>query len=167
MHKPIGILAEGDTKFLVGNNCTEFLDDESDKGQWVDWYQGVKDSGRWDVKEYRDDPILIIDQGEERWDNKIPNDLVRKFIEFSQDDFKYWHKMGTENLNSGNWQENLGSTASYFALSGGKGGCWLFDNTGYSGGEGIRDKQELERIKKWMLSRTDKKYWLCLYDVHY
>ena len=63
MHKPIGILAEGDHKIAAQVNCTEFLDDESDKGQWADWYQGVKESGRWDLKEYPDDPILIIDGG--------------------------------------------------------------------------------------------------------
>jgi hypothetical protein len=166
LHKPIGILAEGDTKFLVGNNCTEFLEDESEKGQWIDWFQGVKESGRWDVKEYPNDPILIIDQGEERWDNMIPNDLVRKFIEFSQEDFKQWHKLGTENLKNKK-MEDLGNTAMYFSLSGSKSGCWLFDNTGYSGGEGIRDKQFFEKAKNWMLEQTDKKYWLCLYDIHY
>lgn len=166
MHKPIGILAEGDTKLSVGANCTEFLDDESDKGQWVDWYQGVKDSGRWDVKEYPDDPILIIDQGEERWDNKIPNDLVRKFIKFSQDDFKYWYDMGKENLEK-KGMADLGHTSDYFSLCGSKSGCWLFDNSGYSGGEGIRDKNMFDTIKDYMIKQTPKKYWLCLYDVHY
>ncbi len=168
MHKPIGILAEGEHKIAAQINCTEFLDKNAERGEWIDWYQGIKESRRWDLNKYVDTPIMIIENGEERWDNRKSNELIREFIKYSQEAFKRWYDMGQELIEKNGFKKELGHTADYFRYAGDNMSCWLFDNTGWSGGGGVRDIQTYNKIKKWILEENKgKNYWLCLYDIHY
>ena len=56
MHRVVGIIAEGDTPATARENATVFLDTEAEYGSWIDWYQGVKESDRWDLKSFPDKP---------------------------------------------------------------------------------------------------------------
>ena len=59
MHRVVGIIVESDTPVEARSNAIEFLDAESENDTWIDWYQGVKKSGRWDLKQFPDEPVLL------------------------------------------------------------------------------------------------------------
>ena len=60
MHRVVGIIAEGNTAEEVRDEAEKILNDSMDghiQHQFLDWYQGVKESGRWDLEENPDEPI--------------------------------------------------------------------------------------------------------------
>ena len=156
MHRVVGIIVEGSTSDEAVSNATEFLNNESERREWIDWWQGVKESGRWDVKQFPDEPIQLT--------SITSNTLCKKLIKNSHDDFDEWFKKGLAELKE-QGKKNLESTCGYFRLASGGSSCWLFDYTSWGGGTYLRDHEELDRLKKY-LKKEKKRAYLCLFDTH-
>ena len=156
MHRVVGIITEGNTPKEARSNAIEFLDSETNHGEWVDWYQGVKESGRWDVKQFPDEPIQLT--------SITANTLCKKLIKNSHADFDLWFKKGLDGLKE-QGKKNLESTCGYFRLASGSNACWLFDYTSWSGGGNVRDSEGLARLRQY-LRHEKKKAYVCLFDTH-
>lgn len=156
MHRVVGIIAEGDTPATARENATVFLDTEAEYGSWIDWYQGVKESDRWDLKSFPDKPILLT--------SLTANTLCKKLIKNSQNDFDEWFKLGVAHLKE-HGKKHLENTCVNFRLAAGGNSCWLFDCTGWGGGSYVRDHEGLSELKKY-LKKENKKAYLCLFDTH-
>ena len=160
MHRVVGIIAEGNTAEEVRDEAEKFLNDSMDghiQHQFLDWYQGVKESGRWDLEENPDEPIFLSSPEAV----KICSRLLRQ----ARDDFDYWYKKGQEALNGEEDDDDFGSMYVYFSLAGGSHTCWLFDYSSYSRGADIRDQRMLDKVIKNADSTTPPLY-LCLFDTH-
>ena len=156
MHRVVGIIAEGDSSDEARSNAAEFLDNECERSTWIDWWQGVKESQRWDLKHFPDKPILLT--------SITSNTLCKNLIKNAQNDFDRWFNRGLEELKV-QGKKNLDNTCSNFRLASGGSSCWLFDYTSWGGGAYIRDYEELARLKKYM-KKEKKKAYLCLFDTH-
>ena len=156
MHRVVGVIAEGDSSDEARSNAAEFLGYETERGTWIDWWQGVKESERWDLKTFPDKPILLT--------SITANTLCKKLIKNAQDDFDNWFKKGLVELKE-QGKKNLENTCINFRLASGGSSCWLFDYTGWGGGTYLRDHEELARLKKY-LKKDNKKAYLCLFDTH-
>ena len=156
MHRVIGIIAEGDTSSDASASAEEFLNLETEHGMWIDWWQGVKESGRWDLKSFPDKPILLA--------SITANTICKKLIKNAQTDFDEWFNKGIAELKL-QGKKNLDNTCVNFRLASGGMSCWLWDNTTFGCGSYLRDHEELARLKKY-LKKESKRSYLCLFDTH-
>lgn len=161
MHRVVGVIVQATTKGKAYTQGTDFLEGEVQRGSnWIDWYQGVRKSGRWDLNEFPDKPILLT--------SVKAQSRIEDFIESAQRDFNEWYLKGSQSLEK-NGLVDLETTCSYFRIASGPMSVWLFDATNYSGGGYVRDFEMLKGIKDELKSEkleTDEKLWLCCYDTH-
>ena len=164
MHRVVGVIVQATTKEKAYTQGMAFLEDEVQRGSnWIDWYQGVRKSGRWDLNEFPDKPILLTSV-------KAKN-RINGFIESAQRDFNEWYLKGSQSLEK-NGLIDLETTCSYFRIASGGMSVWLFDATPYSGGGGyIRDHENLKALIDSATISTEheqhgEKLWMCCYDTH-
>ena len=156
MHRVVGIIACGESSKDADEEARGYLDAAlNNNANWIDWYQGVKESNRWDLKESPDKPILLS--------KKIAVDKCKALIIAGQRDFNEWYLTASQLLEK-NGLTDLEDTCSHFRIACGGMSVWLFDATEYSGGY-LRDFELFEKVKNHAV-KNNNKLWLCLYDTH-
>lgn len=161
MHRVIGIITDAKDAEEADTKARAYLDQELDNNaSWLDWYQGVKESGRWSLKESPDKPVELT--------TDFAKQKCRSFIEAAQRDFNEWYQTARQSLEK-NGFANLEETCSYFRIACSGMSVWLFDDTDYSKSY-IRDFEMLDKIINHSMQSgpkvKGKLLWLCLLDTH-
>ena len=165
VHKPIFIIVTGEDYVEAKIEAISFLrENTGENRQYFDWYQGIKESGRWQESySYFDTPRLMDDKHTKRQLNKMIKSQEEYVLE--------WIKTGNEELlnrfdNKGKEVKPLGSILVNFHIASSDSSMHIFDNSGYSGGSAVVDKATLQYTLKW--AKKEKiKLWLVGFDVHY
>ena len=153
MHKPIFILTDSEKQ----DECNLFIESHLMKGDSeIDWYQGIKESGRWNPE------YSYFDKAKPLVDPKSMG-IITKFLKSQKVEILDWLKKGNKELKEG--KENLSWILSNFSIASGYSPIHIFDNTGYSDGAVI-DKTDFDNILKWN-NKNKTKLYLKGFDVHY
>ena len=167
MHKPIFfiVMAEHEevAKELAERHIQERLIDLS--GTWgtggssYDWYQGIKESGRWPEYEDYDRPIKI---------SMNTKALLRKLIRLTQTEYRYWKKEADKVYSESKFD---GPAAIFYHAIGNPINHFLFDLTDYSMGSAISSNASLDKLDEYLSKQQcddpTRPAWLVGFDIHY
>ena len=161
MHKPVYILVNSKTDKEARKSAEVFMQDlcNEDQGASHDWFQGLKESQRWNPERYYFDKPRSFD-------DKHSKRMVTKTLRNQKAEILNWIKEGNKALKTKKGMDDLGWTLTQFSIASGRSVVHLFDHTGYSAGEGIVDRNMLKHILKYAKQQCMILWWVG-FDVHY
>ena len=148
MHKPLFFIGHGEDLHLQASSC---LDERLHPASSIDWYQGIKDSGRWSEEYLRFDKIQDFESSEK---------ILRRLLDQSEKSSKDWIQKGIEKLDS-----DFESALIDFHIGASDSPCHIFDLTNW-GYDFVHSNKGLDEIVKYA-KKQKQELSVVGFDVHY